>query len=112
MRRVFWCKMHNRCFNDVERIPRSCVEVVDCWETGVIFPLFFLTFLVLCCCCFWYGVMVLVHGGVDSRWIETRGLGGPLCHHGCVAPFWPLNGDFTKNYLQNLRRTGRQTDWN
>jgi hypothetical protein len=88
MRRVLCCKMLNRCFNYVERIPRSCLEVVDCWETGVIFPLFVLTFLVLCCCCFWHGVMVLVHGGVDSRWIETRGLGGPLCHHGCVAPFF------------------------
>ncbi len=41
MRRVFWCKMLNRCFNYVERIPRSCVKVVVCWETGVIFPLFF-----------------------------------------------------------------------
>jgi hypothetical protein len=51
--------------------------------------------------------MVLAHGGVDSRWIETRGLGGPVCYHGCVAPFWSLNGDFPYNYLQNLRRTGR-----
>jgi hypothetical protein len=29
----------------------------------------------------------------------------------CVAPFWPLNGDFPYNSPQNLRRTGRQTDW-
>lgn len=58
--------------------------------------------------CFWFDVMVHGYGRVHSRWIETRGCGGPLGRHSCIAPFWASNTDFAYNASLYSRKTGQQ----
>jgi hypothetical protein len=103
--------MLDSCVDYVERIPGTCVEIVDCGENGDLFSLFVLTSLSLCCPCFCRDVMIFVWGGFSCHWIGMRGRGDPLCHHCCVLLFRRQNIGCTVDSLQISCKYGRQTDW-